>query len=161
METKYIVLVTAGKISTEELNKVVLKKLGIKELPELIHDCIGNRDKNGNLDFSFLEVEDGKGKIIITDSDNIIRQINLSILRGSLDKLGIPIPNDGSCEKVKGIYYEEVMAFFIGLNMKVEKLKVTDTGISVPVFDNWIEEVNNMMENLYYSLPEEIRWKEK
>jgi len=148
---KYIVLITAGKISTEELGKIILEKLGRGDLPKPMGG-LGIRDEKGNLDFSFLELEgdNGNSKLIITDSDNTIRQINIAILRGSLEKVGKKIPE--RCEKIKGIYYEEVEAFFVGVDGNTTPLEVTDTGISVPVFDGWIEEVNNMMEDLYFSL---------
>ena len=148
---KYIVLITAGKVSTEELGKIILEKLGREDLPKPMKGGLGIRDEKGNLDFSFLELDDnGNGKVIITDSDNTIRQINIAILRGSLEKAGKKIPE--RCEKTKGIYYEEVEAFFVGIDGNTTQLEVTDTGFSVPVFDGWIEEMNNMMEDLYFSL---------
>lgn len=148
---KYIVFITAGKISTEELGKIILEKLGRKDLPKPNYGGLGNRDEKGGLDFSFLEIEDdGNGKIIITDSDNTVRQINTAILRGTLEKVGKKIPKN--CEKVKGISYEEVEAFFVGIDGGITQLEVDDTGISVPVFDSWIEELNTMMEDLYYTL---------
>lgn len=147
---KYTVFITAGKISTQELGKIILEKLGRKDLPEPTLGSLGVRDEKGDLDFSFLESKDGEGKIIITDSDNTFRQINISILKGSLERKGKQIPEN--CKNVKGIQYDEVEAYFIGLDGKVEALEVDNTGISVPVFENWIEEMNLMMEDLYYTL---------
>ena len=147
---KYFILVTAGKINTEKISKMILEKLGKKDLPEPSWGNFGVRDEKGDLDFSFLELKDGNGKVIITESDNTIRQINMSILKGSLEREGKQIPEN--CKKVKGIQYDEVEAYFIGVDGNVEALKVDDTGISVPVYENWIEEMNLMMEDLYYTL---------
>ena len=147
---KYMILIHAGKLSTEEIGKKLCEELGITEIPSPDHGICGIRDGEGKLDFSFLDVKDGEMKIIITDSDNLVRQINLAILRESLEKAGKEIPEN--CKDIKGIDYNEVEAYWIGLDGKVEKLKVSETGTNAPVVDTWIEEVNKMMEDMYYGL---------
>ena len=149
-ETKYIILVHAGKLSTEEIGEKFKGIYGQISLP-VNNEICGMRDElSWDLDFSFLDVDEGKMRVIITDSDNLVRQINLAILRGSLERTGKEIPE--SCKKIKGIDYEEVKAYWLGLDGKVESLEVTENGINVPVLEAWIEEMNKMMEDLYYGL---------
>jgi len=146
---KYTIIAHTG-ISNAKVIEKICTELGIDKIPDPIEDIVGYRDKNGKLDFSFLDTEDGKGRLIITTSDNIIRQINLSILRGSLEKLGSKIPS--RCESIKSIDYLDVEAFFINKKGTIKRIEATETGLSIPEFDKYINEVNDMMEAMYYMI---------
>ena len=144
---KYTIIAHTGILNTKAIEKICTK-LGIDKIPDPIEDVVGHRDDDGKLDFSFLDIEDGKGKLIITTSDNIIRQINLSILRGSLEKLGCKIPS--KCESIKSIDYLEVEAFFINKKGVLKKIKVTETGLYIPEFEEYINEMKDMMEAMFF-----------
>lgn len=147
---KYLILVHSSySFKSEEIGKKICEELGIEKLPEPDYSSFGYRDKDGNLDWSFLDLGTEKeGKITITDSDNMVRQINLAILKGSLEKKGLNIPS--GCEEVKGIDWEEVGAYWISDEGEVEELEVDESGFSVPWMDEKIEEMNKMMEDMYY-----------
>ena len=147
---KYLILVHSSySFKSEEIGKKICEELGIEKLPEPDYSSFGHRDKDGNLDWSFLDFGTEKeGKITITDSDNMVRQINLAILKGSLEKKGLSIPS--GCEEVKGIDWKDVGAYWISDKGEVEELEVSESGFNVPWMDEKIEEMNKMMEDMYY-----------
>ena len=150
---KYTILIHLTGISLDKERLIAKNIINSGDtIPNPIDDRIGCRDINNNniLDFSFLDSEQKERRIIIvTTSDNIIRQINLAILKGSLEekenkKLSI-------LSQCPGIHYRDINAYWID-QKEITQLNVSKTGNYVPEFEAFNRELNDRMEEMYYRL---------
>jgi hypothetical protein len=91
--------------------------------------------------------------ILITNSDDIIRQINIAIMLGStrLRKKKAAIMEQYGLEKNETIHYSRVFAFE-GEGETLTQIEVEETGFSVASMDIPICRQNEMADAVYFTL---------
>lgn len=113
-------------------------------------DYFGIRREDGTLNWDFLKTTEGRGNIIVTSSSETVRQINMAILRGELEKSGKEIPE--SCNDIPSLMKEDIEVFGINRKGEAKEIEVEERGIGMKEMDDMIEEINTKTEDLYYTL---------
>jgi hypothetical protein len=88
-----IIVYTCKKELVDKALETITSNISPTEVKKYEDDDFGVRDENGKLVWDFLKTEEGETKITITESSETCRQINMAILKGSLEKEGKKIPS--------------------------------------------------------------------
>ena len=145
-----IIVYTCKKELVDKALETITSNISPTEVKKYEDDDFGVRDKNGKLVWDFLKTGEGETKITITGSSETVRQINMAILKGSLEKGGKKIPS--YAKEIPGLDKDEVKVFHITREGEVKEIGVEETGFGIEEMDLMIEEVNQKTEEMYYEL---------
>lgn len=145
-----IIVYTCKNELMDKALETIISNTSPTEVKKYEDDDFGVRDENGKLVWDFLKTGEGETKITITGSSETIRQINMAILKGSLEKEGKKIPS--YAKEIPGLDKDKVEVFHITRGGKVKKIEVEESGFSIEEMDLMIEEVNQKTEEMYYEL---------
>ena len=145
-----IIVCTCKKELVNKALETIISNTSPTEVKKYEDDDFGVRDENGKLMWDFLKTGEGETKITITGSSETIRQINMAILKGSLEKEGKKIPS--YAKEIPGLNKDEVKVFHITRGGKVKEIEVEESGFRIEEMDLMIEEVNQKTEEMYYNL---------
>ena len=145
-----IIVCTCKKELVDKALETIISNTSPTEVKKYEDDDFGVRDENGKLVWDFLKTGKGETKITITGSSETCRQINMAILKGSLEKEGKKIPS--YAKEIPGLDKDKVKVFHITREGKVKEIGVEESGFSIEEMDLMIEEVNQKTEEMYYEL---------
>lgn len=145
-----IIVCTCKKELVDKALETIISNTSPTEVKKYEDDDFGVRDENGKLVWDFLKTGEGETKITITRSSETCRQINMAILKGSLEKGGKKIPS--YAKEIPALDKDKVKVFHITREGKVKEIEVEESGFSIEEMDLMIEEVNQKTEEMYYEL---------
>lgn len=145
-----IIVCTCKKELVNKALETIISNASPTEVKKYEDDDFGVRDENGKLVWDFLKTGKGETKITITGSSETCRQINMAILKGSLEKSGKKIPS--YAKEIPALDKDEVKVFHITREGEVKKIGVEESGFRIEEMDLMIEEVNQKTEEMYYEL---------
>ena len=150
MKKNIIIVCTCKKELVDKALETITSNTSPAEVKKYEDDDFGVRDENGKLVWDFLKTGEGETKITITRSSETCRQINMAILKGSLEKSRKKIPS--YAKEIPGLDKDGVEVIHITRGGEVKEIEVEESGFSIEEMDLMIEEVNQKTEEMYYEL---------
>ena len=145
-----IIVCTCKKELVDKALETIISNTSPTEVKKYEDDDFGVRDENGKLVWDFLKTEKGETKITITGSSETCRQINMAILKGSLEREGKKIPS--YAKEIPALDKDKVKVINITRGGEVKEIEVEESGFSIEEMDLMIEEINQKTEEMYYDL---------